>query len=88
MSWPMYRRVERQALRLQDVMERLDVDPVALARLDAGRAFMAARSRCLHCGTTDLCLRWLEQAPTAGETADFCPNRRLLEQCRRKRLPL
>jgi hypothetical protein len=79
----MYRRVERQARRLQDVMDRLDVDPVALARLDGGHAFMTARSLCLHCGTADLCLRWLEQAPVDGETADFCPNRRLFELCKR-----
>jgi hypothetical protein len=79
----MYRRVERQARRLQDVMERLDVDPVALARHDGGRSFMTARSLCLHCGTSNLCLRWLERPPVAGEAAEFCPNRRLFELCRR-----
>lgn len=87
MSWPMYRRVERQARRLQDMMDRLDVDPVALARIDGGRAFMTARSLCLHCGTSDLCLRWLERARQPGETAEFCPNRPLFDQCQRHCAP-
>jgi hypothetical protein len=84
MSWPMYRRVERQARQLQDVMDRLDVDPVALARLDGGRAFMTARSLCLHCGTSDICLRWLEHPPSPGEKAEFCPNLRLFDLCKRR----
>jgi hypothetical protein len=32
MDWPNFRRVERQACRLHETMERLDVDPGALAR--------------------------------------------------------
>jgi hypothetical protein len=33
MHWWMTRRVERQATRMHDVMERLEVDGAALARL-------------------------------------------------------
>jgi len=38
MRWWMTRRVERQATRMHEVMERLDVDAAALARVRQGQA--------------------------------------------------
>ena len=58
---PMFRRVERQATRFHEMMDRLDVDPSALVRVPGGDAYAEARSRCLFCGTTDKCLRCLDQ---------------------------
>jgi hypothetical protein len=83
MDWPMSRRVERLARRLHDVMERLDVDPRALVRLRNGDAYAEARARCLHCGTSDLCLRWLERPAENAPPPTFCPNLPVLEACRR-----
>lgn len=80
---PMARRVERQARRLHDVMWRLNVDAGALTRLRQGDAYAQARSRCLSCGTSDKCLRWLD-ARQAGTKPDFCPNLSLFEVCMRK----
>jgi hypothetical protein len=78
----MFRRVERQARRMHTMMERLDVDPVALSRLRQGDAYCEARTRCLFCGTSERCLRWLDN-PAAGMRPEFCPNLPLFESCKR-----
>jgi hypothetical protein len=79
MRWWMTRRVERQATRMHEVMERLDVDAAALARVRQGRAYAEARVRCLTCGTSDRCLRWLDSRSASSEPPEFCPNLRLFE---------
>ena len=83
MRWWMTRRVERQATRMHEVMERLDVDGAALARVRQGQAYADARDRCLTCGTSDKCLRLLDSQPASTEPPEFCPNLRLFEQHRR-----
>jgi len=85
MSWWMTRRVERQATRMHEVMERLDVDCAALARARQGQVYAEARARCLTCGTSDMCLRWLDNQPASSEPPTFCPNRRLFENYRKDR---
>jgi Family of unknown function (DUF6455) len=84
MRWPMVRRVERQARRMHDMMRRLDVDAAALARLRQGDAYAEARSRCLSCGTSDKCLRWLDEPPRSDRRPDFCPNVSLFDACKRR----
>lgn len=83
MSWWMTRRVERQATRMHEMMERLDVDGAALARSGKGDAYMQARTRCLTCGTSDKCLRWLEREQTPARSPDFCPNLSTFEHFRK-----
>jgi hypothetical protein len=80
----MTRRVERQATRMHDMMERLDVDGAALARADKGDVYMQARTRCLSCGTSDKCLRWLESEVTPTPSPDFCPNFVIFEHFSKK----
>ena len=65
------------------MMERLDVDPLALVRLSQGEAYAAARRQCLTCGTSDKCLRWLEAEHLPGTVPEFCPNLRIFAACRR-----
>lgn len=79
----MFRRVERRARRTQDMMDRLDVDPLKLARLERGQAYAEARQRCLECGTSDRCLRWLEMEQAGNSLPDFCPNLKVFLRCRR-----
>jgi len=86
--WPMFRRVERRARRTQDMITRLDVDPLALARLQRGEAYAEARKRCLECGTSDKCLRWLELDQPGRELPDFCPNLKVFLRCRRVTKPV
>ena len=51
---------------MHEMMERLDVDSVTLARLRGGDAYAEARTRCLFCKTSDACLRWLDQPVKVG----------------------
>jgi hypothetical protein len=86
MDWPMLRHVERQERRMQEMMRRLGVDPVALARLRCGDAYAEARRRCLLCGcgvAGEECLRWLRQGPRSARRPEFCPNLSLFEACSR-----
>jgi len=82
MRWWMTRRVERQATRMHEMMDRLNVDEAALARARQGEVYADARARCLTCGTSDKCLRWLDREPAPGEPPAFCPNMRLFQQYR------
>jgi Family of unknown function (DUF6455) len=84
MSWTPYRNVERRARRMNEMMERLDVDPVALARLREGSVYAEARNLCLFCGTSDTCLRWLDAPAQSGRRPEFCPNLPLFDACPRK----
>jgi hypothetical protein len=84
MRWFMTRRVERRATRMQEMMDRFNVDAAALARAEQGRAYEDARNRCLSCGTSDQCLRWLDgTAPGKDQPPNFCPNQRLFQKFQR-----
>lgn len=83
MRWPMYRHVERQASRTNDMIERLDVDPLKLARLQGGDAYSEARTRCLQCINARECLLWLDMAEPGDSEPDFCPNAPLFVACKR-----
>jgi hypothetical protein len=83
MNWPMSHTVERQACRMLEVMERLHVDPLKLARERRGDAYAEARERCLRCSRVEECLCWLDgNAPEDGQPA-FCANLQLFESCKR-----
>lgn len=81
MNWPRFRHVERQARRMHDMMERLDVDAGKLARLDEGRAYAMARERCLNCADSVTCLKWLVEFDPTSERPEFCPNATLFTGC-------
>jgi hypothetical protein len=78
----MFERVERQARRLDEMIERLGINPASAARRAGGLALAQARSRCLACTSKHLCRFWLDQAGAAPETPEFCPNAGFLESCR------
>jgi len=82
MEWPLFCHVVNRAKRLNDMIDRLDVDPLKLVRLRRGEAYREARTTCLQCHTAHTCVAWHEWAP-AGEWPDFCPNLKLLESVRR-----
>ena len=44
-----------------------------------GELYAQARRRCVSCGTTDKCLRWLDEPPKSGKGPDFCPNLSLFD---------
>ena len=84
MRWWMTRRVERQARRMHDMMERLNVDKAALVRARQGQDYAEARARCVTSRhQRRKCLRWLDKQPPSGGEPAFCPNLRLFEQYRK-----
>ncbi len=91
MRRPQSEHVERRARRMVDMITRLDVDQLQLARVRRGDAYMEARTACLHCAHADDCLHWLSlTAPSSGignvepqQAPDFCPNLSLFQSCRR-----
>jgi hypothetical protein len=85
LPWPMHRRVERRAVRMHEMMRRLDVDPAKLARLHCGDAYAEAHARCLSCSASDKCLHWLDDPAEAEKRPEFCPNLALFEGCKRAR---
>jgi hypothetical protein len=81
MNWPMFRQVERRAIRLHQMMARLGVDVAQFARIRRGDAYAEARTRCLYCGTAEMCLRWLDGSGRQDRLPEFCPNLRDFETC-------
>jgi hypothetical protein len=80
----MFFRVERRARRMKEMMRRLDVDTTAITRFGRGDPYRNARNRCLFCGTSDKCLRWLDQDTLFQTRPAFCPNLSLFESCKRR----
>ena len=69
-----FRRVERQACRMQNMMDQLDVDRRTFVCRGEGTVYLEARGRCLDCGEIEKCLHWLDASDPARERPDFCPN--------------
>ena len=87
MDKPLVFRDERRARRMHDLMDRVGADPAVLVRVRGGGAYVEARERCLFCGTSDKCLRWLDQTPPSHMRPTFCPNLTLFEACKGTALP-
>ena len=83
MAWPVIRNVERQAGRMNEMMQKLDVDQAAFAALRSGKTYMDGRTRCLNCQSVRECLLWLDAKPASVATPDFCPNASLFETCKK-----
>jgi hypothetical protein len=69
-------RMDRQAHLMGAMMERLEVDTVAMGTEAAGARFERAARSCLMCKDSDECERWLDQHAAAETGPDFCPNAR------------
>ena len=80
MRWVIGRTEERRATRMHQMMERLRVDVLALIRLRNGDAYAEARSRCLRCDDSSICLLWLDKG-RLDPGPDFCPNLEFFSAC-------
>src|ERR1700759_2959707 len=78
--WGMTRRVERRADRMHEMMERLNVDGAALARVRQGKLYAESRARCLSCRASDHCRSWLESQTKPQPPPTFCSNLNVFEQ--------
>lgn len=83
MNWPITRLVERRALRLGEMIERLHTDPLLLVRLHQGDVYSEARAVCIACHHATECLAWLDAPPSRDHKPDFCPNYPLLDSLKR-----
>jgi hypothetical protein len=72
--------------RMRKLMRRLNVDPGMLARLRRGDALTEARTMCFFSGTSEKCLRWLDDPAQGDGRPEFCPNLALFEACKRDRI--
>ena len=81
MEWTLHCTVERQASRMHEMMNRLDVDALVLVRQKNGEVYAQSRSRCLLCQESVRCLRWLDGKSGGGP--DFCPVLHFFDACRR-----
>ena len=83
MNRPTVRSVERQAIRMHQMMERLNVDASAFIRIRGGETYVEARARCLLCSDICDCLHWLDGYYGEEGSPDFCPNLQVFAACRR-----
>jgi len=83
MRWWMTRRVERQATRMHEMMDRFNVDGAALARARQGELYAQARARCVACEFSSKCLDLLDSQAVSKDIPTFCANRQLFEQYRK-----
>jgi hypothetical protein len=82
MDCPTPRQVERQASRLSEMINQLNVDRGKLVRCRAGAAIVEARKKCLNCNSTCECLAWLDAHQPGRGAPCFCLNASLFEACR------
>jgi len=83
-SRPMLERILRQAEMMDQMMQRVGVDPATAARADRGMACYEARTRCLSCRSERQCFDWLARAGSQPplEPPEFCHNAEFLRRCR------
>jgi hypothetical protein len=87
MTSPPFSSIGRQAERMKEMIDRLDVDPLKLACLREGESYVQARLKCLDCSNADQCFQWLETSAPDVERPTFCPNLSLFELCKRSDKP-
>ncbi len=83
-NWPITRHIECRAQQLDQMVERLDVDPLRLARLQQGDTYAHARRVCIECHHAVDCVAWLARLPDEAERPGFCPNFPLLDALKAK----
>jgi hypothetical protein len=84
-SRPMLDRVLEQADLMDQVMEAAGINPARAARMDRGRAWYEARSRCIACHDDRRCRAWLASGDGAQvrDAPALCPNRAFFELAKR-----
>lgn len=86
--WPICRKVEQSSSLTECMIERLDVDKLALVRQDKGAVFAEIQRACFECPRGDQCWQWLTADDPSQPEPEFCPNlRRFAEYRRASALP-
>lgn len=78
-------RREQQASRMGKMLQRMEVDVVALASRGEGYGLRQAISACAQCNRVDTCERsladWEAGRKDAADPAGFCPNAERFATC-------
>jgi hypothetical protein len=74
-------RVLRQTGLMDQMMERLHVDPAFAAGVDGGLAWHEARTKCIFCSKVKRCHVWLEGSQPSPSPEAFCPNTQFFRDC-------
>ncbi|MEM8970785.1 MAG: DUF6455 family protein [Pseudomonadota bacterium] len=79
--WPMLHQVEGRAIRTQQMIDRLKVDPLQLVRIKRGETYRRVHEACLQCRSADTCRTWLQSQSEDPVRPDFCPNLNVFMSC-------
>ncbi len=74
-------RVLRQTGLMDQMMERLHVNPVFAAGVDGGLAWHEARTKCIFCSNAQQCRDWLEGSELLSGPGAFCLNMEFFKDC-------
>ncbi len=74
-------RALRQGELMDQMMERLRVNPAFAAGRDGGLAWYEARTKCIFCPNAQRCCDWLEDSEPLPGPAEFCPNTEFFQDC-------
>jgi hypothetical protein len=74
-------RVDRQAKLMDQMVERLHVNPTFAASVDGGLAWYEARTKCIFCSNDEQCRVWLERPEGLAGAVEFCPNSEFFQNC-------
>ena len=80
-SRPMLDHVLAQADLMDRMIDRVGVNPAVVARLDRGKTWYAARTRCIECSHSRECRAWVDGSAPGTSPPDFCPNGKLFQSC-------
>ena len=83
-QWPLFRRVLRRQRLMDAMMKASGVDVLETIRVDAGQAFLDARSKCRNCHNERQCRLWIQSGEVGRDAPDFCPNSTLFRKCKRR----
>jgi hypothetical protein len=74
-------RADRQIANMSEMMQRLELDPVATAQQRLGLTLAHAIRTCQSCDASEVCCEWLKRASAhLHHPPAFCPNAPLFEQ--------
>lgn len=74
-------RADRQIGNMSEMMQRLNLDPVAVSQQRLGLSLAHAIRTCQSCDAGEVCCDWLKRASVhLQHPPAFCPNAPLFEQ--------
>jgi hypothetical protein len=83
-TWPIFHRVWRRAALFEQMMDFLNIDLGAAARMDHGEAIRVAHRKCLECKLAQDCRNWIEASECQPRPPPYCFNIEFFSRCNRE----